>query len=44
MVIDPISLKLAEIVLKWVWDKTTSKIEKIDFNEPATKTKLERAC
>jgi predicted NACHT family NTPase len=41
---DPISLKLAEIVLKWGADKVTNKIDKIDFNNPATRAKLDRAC
>jgi hypothetical protein len=44
MTIDPIALKLAEIVLKWGWDKTASQIDKIDFNDPANKAKLDRAC
>ena len=44
MTIDPIALKLAEIVLKWGWDKGTSQIDKIDFNDPANKEKLNRAC
>jgi predicted NACHT family NTPase len=41
---DPISLKLAEIVLKWGVDKATNKIDKIDFSNPATRAKLDRAC
>jgi hypothetical protein len=44
MTIDPISLKLAEIFLKWGADKVTNKIDKIDFNNPATRAKLDRAC
>jgi hypothetical protein len=44
MSIDPIALKLAEIVLKWGWDKGTSQIEKINFNKSVTKAKLDHAC
>jgi predicted NACHT family NTPase len=44
MTIDPIALKLAEIVLKWGWDKGTSQIEKINFNKSVTKAKLDHAC
>jgi hypothetical protein len=44
MTIDPIALKLAEIVLKWGWDKGTSQIDKINFNDPATREKLAQAC
>jgi NACHT domain len=41
---DPIALELAKIVLKWGVDKATNKIDKIDFNDPATRAKLDRAC
>jgi hypothetical protein len=34
MAIDPISLKLAEIILKWTWDKASNQIDKINFNTP----------
>ncbi len=44
MITDPISLKLAEIVLKWGVDKATNKLDKIDFNDSATREKLDRAC
>jgi energy-coupling factor transporter ATP-binding protein EcfA2 len=44
MNIDPISLKLAEIVLKWAWDKGTNQIDKINFKDPVTRAKLARAC
>ncbi len=44
MAIDPISLKLAEIILKWGWDKTSSQIDKININDPATKEKIASAC
>jgi hypothetical protein len=33
MAINPIPLKLAEIVLKWVVDKATNKLDKINFME-----------
>jgi NACHT domain len=44
MTVDPISLKLVEIVLKWGWDKITNRLDKIDFDDPNTKYNLERAC
>jgi hypothetical protein len=44
MAIDPISLKLAEIVLKWGVDKATNKLDQIDFNNPANRAKLDRSC
>jgi hypothetical protein len=44
MTIDPIALKLAEIVLKWGWDKGTSQIEKINSSTPPTKEKIAQAC
>ncbi len=44
MTIDPIALKLAEIVLKWGWDKGTSQIEKINSGAPPTKEKIAQAC
>jgi predicted NACHT family NTPase len=44
MSIDPIALKLAEIVLKWGWDKGTSQIEKINSSTPPTKEKIAQAC
>lgn len=44
MTIDPIALKLAEIVLKWGWDKGTSQIEKINSGTPPTKEKIAQAC
>jgi hypothetical protein len=44
MTIDPIALKLAEIVLKWGWDKGTSQIEKINSSAPSNKEKIAQAC
>jgi hypothetical protein len=43
MTIDPIALKLAEIVLKWGWDKGTSQIEKTNSSAPPTKEKIAQA-
>jgi NACHT domain len=44
MTIDPIALKLAEIILKWGVDKATNKIDHINFKDPANRAKLDRAC
>jgi hypothetical protein len=45
MTIDPIALKLAEIVLKWGWDKTARHVDNIKFNDPAATTeKIALAC
>lgn len=44
MTIDPIALKLAEIVLKWGWDKGTSEIERFKLGVPPTTEKIAQAC
>lgn len=44
MATDPFSLELFKVLLKWCWEKTSNQIEKIDFNNTATKEKLVRAC